>query len=39
MAASDRTIAYNEDLLAGKNGPNVANLADAGGVDSKGNFT
>ena len=37
--AQTGTIAYNEDLLAGKNGPNVANLTDAGGVDSKGSFT
>lgn len=35
----DGTIAYNEALLAGQNGPNVANLADAGGVDAKGYFT
>jgi hypothetical protein len=35
----DGTIAYNESLLAGELGPNVANLDDAGGVDSKGFFT
>ena len=33
------TIAYNEDLLAGKLGPNVASLLDGGGVDNKGRFT
>ncbi|HOW64382.1 MAG TPA: LamG domain-containing protein [Candidatus Paceibacterota bacterium] len=33
------TIAYNEDLLAGNLGPNIANLSDAGGVDSKDYFT
>ncbi|MBL9127493.1 MAG: LamG domain-containing protein [Verrucomicrobiales bacterium] len=33
------TIAYNEALLAGQHGPNVANLADAGGVDANGYFT
>ncbi len=37
--SQDGTIAYNEALLAGKNGPNVANLSDAGGVDNKGFFT
>ncbi len=37
--SQDGTIAYNEALLAGRNGPNVANLADAGGVDGKGYFT
>jgi hypothetical protein len=35
----DGTIAYNESLLAGQLGPNVANLLDAGGVDAKGYFT
>lgn len=33
------TIAYNEAILAGQNGPNVANLADVGGVDANGYFT
>ena len=33
------TIAYNEALLAGQNGANVANLTDAGGVDSTNYFT
>ena len=35
----DGTIAYNEALLAGQHGPNVANLTDAGGVDTNGFFT
>jgi hypothetical protein len=35
----DGTIAYNDAILAGQNGPNVANLEDAGGVDAKGYFT
>jgi hypothetical protein len=33
------TIAYNEALLAGEHGPNVANLSDVGGVDADGYFT
>lgn len=33
------TIAYNEGILAGTQGPNVANLSDAGGVDANGYFT
>ena len=33
------TIAYNEALLAGDLGPNVANLEDAGGVNTNGYFT
>jgi hypothetical protein len=37
--SQDGTIAYNEALLAGQNGPNVANLTDAGGVDTNGFFT
>jgi hypothetical protein len=37
--ALEGTIAYNESLLAGDLGPNVANLEDAGGVDSDGYFT
>jgi len=37
--AQEATIAYNEALLAGQNGPNVANLSDAGGVDANGYFT
>ncbi|MCW5558408.1 MAG: LamG domain-containing protein [Verrucomicrobiae bacterium] len=37
--AQEGTIAYNEALLAGLNGPNVANLEDAGGVDANGYFT
>jgi len=32
-------IDFAEDILAGKYGPNVANLADAGGTDNKGYFT
>lgn len=41
VETSDRTgtIAYNEDILAGKVGPNIANVSDAGGVDAKGYFT
>ena len=35
----DGTIEYNEALLAGTHGPNVANLADAGGTDAAGYFT
>lgn len=37
--ALEGTIAYNESLLAGDLGPNVANLEDAGGVDDDGYFT
>src|SRR5205814_3795103 len=37
--SQDGTIAYNEALLAGQQGPNVANLTDAGGVDTNGFFT
>ena len=33
------TIAYNEDLLAGNLGPDIANLDDLDGVDNKGYFT
>ena len=33
------TIQYAEEMLAGLNGPNVANLQDVTGVDSKGYFT
>jgi hypothetical protein len=33
------TIAYNEALLAGQHGDNVANLTDAGGADTNGVFT
>ncbi|MHC1766047.1 MAG: LamG domain-containing protein [Verrucomicrobiia bacterium] len=36
--AQEGTIAYNESLLAGELGPNVANLDDAGGVDNTGYF-
>ena len=32
------TIAYNEAILGGENGPNVANQDDAGGVDGEGFF-
>ncbi len=35
----ESTIAYNEALLAGEQGPNVANLTDVGGVDANGYFT
>ena len=37
--AQEGTIAYNESILAGAQGPNVANLDDAGGVDADGYFT
>jgi hypothetical protein len=33
------TIAYNEDLLAGNLGPNVATASAAGGVDTNGYYT
>ena len=33
------TIAYNEQVLAGTLGSNVANLEDVGGVDANGYFT
>lgn len=33
------TIAYNEQVLAGQLGDNLANLDDAGGVDSNGYYT
>ncbi|MCC6232075.1 MAG: LamG domain-containing protein [Verrucomicrobiales bacterium] len=33
------TIAYNEQVLAGQLGDNLANLDDAGGVDASGYFT
>jgi hypothetical protein len=36
---AEGTIAYNEALLAGEHGPNVANLDDAGGVNTNGYFT
>ncbi|MBL9171063.1 MAG: LamG domain-containing protein [Verrucomicrobiales bacterium] len=32
------TIAYNEAILTGENGPNIANADDAGGVDAEGFF-
>ncbi len=37
--SQDGTIAYNESLLAGELGENVAWLEDAGGVDANGFFT
>lgn len=37
--AQEGTIAYNEGLLAGLYGPNVANLADGDGADTNGYFT
>src|SRR5256885_8405760 len=35
----DGTIAYNEALLAGQNGPNLPHLSDAGRVGTNGFFT
>ena len=37
--AQEGTINYNEALLLGEFGPNVANLTDAGGADTNGYFT
>ena len=38
-STKDGTLSYNEAILAGENGPNVANLDDAGGVNGEGYFT
>ncbi|MGE3311092.1 MAG: LamG domain-containing protein [Limisphaerales bacterium] len=37
--AQEGTLEYNEAILAGEHGPNVAYLDDAGGVDADGYFT
>ncbi|MBE7502715.1 MAG: LamG domain-containing protein [Verrucomicrobiales bacterium] len=39
VSTQEGTIAYNEDLLAGLLGDNIAWLDDAGGVDANGYFT
>lgn len=39
VSTQEGTIAYNESLLAGELGDNIAWLEDAGGVDAQGFFT